>query len=406
MFHIQENGDIRMLRLSQIAQLLNGYAFKSKNYADNGIRVIRIANVQDGYIVDDAPCFYPIDTDEDIEKYSLFAEDLLISLTGNVGRVGILPADMLPAALNQRVCCLRIDETIVDRKYLFYFLRQHQFMRDCVKASKGVAQLNLSTKWLADYEIPTPKIEEQKRIVARIEELFSELDNGVETLRKTKRQLAVYRQAVLKEAFDRVIPDSRMQTIKVVCNDIKVGIVIKPAQYYTDESNGIKAFRSANVREFRINDADWVYLTKEGHECNLRSEIHTGDVLIVRSGYPGTACVVTNDYNNCNAIDVLIAVPNTDIVTPEYLCAFTNSPYGRKLVAEKKRGVAQAHLNVGGYSKMEIPVLEISVQKQVVQSIEQRLSVYDSISKTIDTALQQAEAMRQSILKQAFEGRL
>ena len=70
MSHIQENGDIRMLRLSQIAQLLNGYAFRSKNYADNGIRVIRIANVQDGYIVDDAPCFYPIDTDEDIEKYS------------------------------------------------------------------------------------------------------------------------------------------------------------------------------------------------------------------------------------------------------------------------------------------------------------------------------------------------
>ena len=260
-------------------------------------------------------------------------------------------------------------------------------------------------QYIEKKELNIPSLSKQKRIVARIEELFSELDNGVETLRKTKQQLAVYRQAVLKEAFDRVIPDSRMQTIKAVCNDIKVGIVIKPAQYYTDETNGIKAFRSANVREFRINDADWVYLTKEGHECNLRSEIHTGDVLIVRSGYPGTACVVTNDYNNCNAIDVLIAVPNTDIVTPEYLCAFTNSPYGRKLVAEKKRGVAQAHLNVGGYSKMEIPVLEISVQKQVVQSIEQRLSVYDSISKTIDTALQQAEAMRQSILKQAFEGR-
>ena len=261
-------------------------------------------------------------------------------------------------------------------------------------------------QYIEKKELDIPSIPEQKRIVARIEELFSELDNGVETLRKTKQQLAVYRQAVLKEAFDRIIPNSKRQAIKSVCSDIKVGIVIKPAQYYTDESNGIKAFRSANVREFRINDADWVYLTKEGHEANLRSEIHTGDVLIVRSGYPGTACVVTDDYNKCNAIDILIAVPNTNIVTPEYLCAFTNSPYGRKLVAEKKRGVAQAHLNVGGYSKMDIPVPEISVQKQVVQSIEQRLSVYDSISRTIDTALQQAEAMRQSILKQAFEGRL
>lgn len=406
MKQIMSQEDAPRKKLSEIADILNGYAFKSKYYAEKGVRIIRIANVQDGYIVDDTPCFYPVDAEKAIEKYRLLAGDLLISLTGNVGRIGILPISMLPAALNQRVCCLRIDENIVDRKYLFYCLRRHQFIRDCVSASKGVAQLNLSTKWLADYEIPLPDLCEQHRIVARIEELFSELDNGVEALRKTKQQLAVYRQAVLKEAFDRVIANSTIQTVKEVCNDIKVGIVIKPAQYYTDESDGIMAFRSANVREFQINDADWVYLTKAGHEINLRSEIHTGDVLIVRSGYPGTACVVTDNYNNCNAIDILIAVPNTDIVIPEYLCAFTNSPYGRRLVAEKKRGVAQAHLNVGGYSKMEIPVPDISVQKEIVQDIDQRLSMYENITETIDVALQQAEAMRQSILKQAFEGRL
>lgn len=393
-------------KISEIADIQNGYAFRSENYVANGIRVIRIANVQDGFIVDDAPCFYPLDTEEDIDKYQLFEGDLLISLTGNVGRIGILPASMLPAALNQRVCCLRIDQSVVSRKYLFYYLRRHQFIRDCVKASKGVAQLNLSTKWLADYEIPLPDLGEQERIVARIEELFSELDSGVETLKTIKAQLKVYRQAVLKEVFDQVITGSEIRSIKCVCTDIKVGIVIKPAQYYTDSSCGIKAFRSANVREFRINDADWVYLSKEGHECNLRSEIHTGDVLIVRSGYPGTACVVTEEYNNCNAIDILIAVPDINVVIPEYLCAFTNSPYGRKLVAEKKRGVAQSHLNVGGYSKMEIPVPNLNKQREIVQAIEERLSVYEDIEKTVNTALTQAEALRQSILKQAFEGRL
>lgn len=302
---------------------------------------------------------------------------------------------------------LRPDTGIVLPQWVYLFLSQKSFRLNCQQNMTGSAgQKRVPAKYLAKCKIPVPSITEQEQIISRIEELFSQLDKGVETLQKTKQQLAVYRQAVLKEAFDRIISDSKMQAIKSVCNDIKVGIVIKPAQYYTDETNGIKAFRSANVREFRINDTDWVYLTKEGHRSNLRSEIHTGDVLIVRSGYPGTACVVTEEYNNCNAVDILIAVPNTDIVTSEYLCAFTNSPYGRKLVAEKKRGVAQAHLNVGGYSKMEIPVPEISVQKQVVRSIEQRLSVYNGISKTIDTALRQAEAMRQSILKQAFEGRL
>ena len=261
--------------------------------------------------------------------------------------------------------------------------------------------------WIQKYskiKVLVPPLPDQERIVTRIEELFSELDSGVETLKKTKAQLAVYRQAVLKEIFEKSACHSRVYKIKDVCSDIKVGIVIKPAQYYTDSTTGVKAFRSANVREFRINDSDWVYLTKEGHETNKRSEIHTGDVLIVRSGYPGTACVVDEKHNGCNAIDILIAVPKTEIVLPEYLCAYTNSPLGRRLVSEKKRGVAQAHLNVSGYSKMEIIVPSIQEQKIMIEEIESRLSVCDSIEMTIETALQEAEALRQSILKRAFEG--
>ena len=293
---------------------------------------------------------------------------------------------------------LQPNEGIVP-KYLYY-ATQYLVLR---LEDRGYAR---HYQYIEKKELAVPDVEEQKRIVAKIEELFSELDNGVETLKKAKQQLAVYRQAVLKEAFDHISSKSDTHLIKDVCNNIKVGIVIKPAQYYTSEAEGIKAFRSANVREFHINNTDWVYLSKEGHSCNLRSEIHTGDVLIVRSGYPGTSCVVTDEYNGCNAIDILIAAPNVDVITPEYLCAFTNSPYGRKLISEKKRGVAQAHLNVGGYSQMKIPVPDISAQHQVVKNIESDLSRCDNIEKTVDTALQQAEAMRQSILKKAFEGGL
>ena len=289
-----------------------------------------------------------------------------------------------------------------NNKFLCYYLN----LFDYKGYVSGTTRLKLTQDQMKRIPVPVPPLPEQQRIVARIEELFSQLDAGVETLKKTKQQLEVYRQAVLKEAFDEILAETREFSIRDVCNDIKVGIVIKPAQYYTDSEFGVKAFRSANVREFQINDRDWVYLTSEGHEANKRSEIHTGDVLIVRSGYPGTACVVTKDFNNCNAIDILIAVPNKEIVTPEYLCAYTNSPYGRKLVSEKKRGVAQAHLNVGGYSNMKIYVPSIEAQKRVVGKIEMRLSCCEQIEKDIKTASVKTEAMRQSILKQAFEGGL
>ena len=289
-----------------------------------------------------------------------------------------------------------------NNKFLCYYLNSFNYKGYV----SGTTRLKLTQAEMKRIPVPVPPLSEQERIVSRIEELFSQLDAGVETLKKTKAQLAVYRQAVLKEAFESVIPESDTCNVEDVCKDIKVGIVIKPAQYYTSADVGVRAFRSANVREFAVNDSDWVYLTKAGHEANLRSEIHTGDVLVVRSGYPGTACVVPPTYNGCNAIDILIAVPYAEKILPEYLCAYTNSPLGKRIIQEKKRGVAQAHFNVSGYSKTPIIVPCLETQKRVVAEIDSRLSVCDSIEQTVDVALQQAEAMRQSILKNAFEGRL
>ena len=292
---------------------------------------------------------------------------------------------------------LNINTDLVIPKYIYYQMQ--------------VINIDHSTHkryWIQQYskiKIKVPPIPEQQRIVSRIEELFSSLDNAVETLNKTKEQLMVYRQAVLKYVFETVYDAEEMQ-VNDICKEIKVGIVIKPSRFYTTKDNGVKAFRSANVREFHIDDFDWVYLSEEGQKENQRSVVHTGDVLIVRSGYPGTACVVSEKFDGCNAIDVLIAVPNQEIVLPEYLCAFTNSPKGKEFVEEKKRGVGQKHFNVGGYKKMIIPIPSMEEQKRIVSMIDERLSVCNKIYEIVEQELIQAEAMRQSILKEAFEGRL
>ena len=103
-----------------MVEILNGFAFQSGKYVENGIRVIRITNVQDGKIMDDDPKFYPKSSIKEIEKFILKKNDLLMSLTGNVGRVGFLPNELLPAALNQRVGCIRMNEQFIHKKYLFW----------------------------------------------------------------------------------------------------------------------------------------------------------------------------------------------------------------------------------------------------------------------------------------------
>lgn len=291
---------------------------------------------------------------------------------------------------------LHINTDLVIPKYIFYRLQTIQFDHSTHKRY-----------WIQAYSkirISIPALEEQQRIVVRIDELFSELDKAVDTLKTTKEQLEVYRQAVLKEIFDSVSTTS--VHIKDVCLDIKVGIVIKPTQYYVSE-NGVPAFRNANVRRGYINDTDWVMISKEGHQQNCRSEVHTNDVLISRSGANlGMASVVPARYNGYNAIDVVIAVPDISKVIPEFLAQYTNSPMGRAIVKKNERGAAQGHLNVSAYANLPIGVPDLQEQEKLVKQISDRLSVCDSIEKTVDTALAQADAMRQSILKQAFEGTL
>ena len=174
---------IDTVRIGDVCEVLNGFAFKSENYAESGIRVIRIANVQKGYIEDSTPVFYPADS-VGLDKYMLKNGDLLVSLTGNVGRVAILAKEFLPAALNQRVACLRMKSDRVTKGYLNHILNSDYFEQKCIQASKGVAQKNMSTEWLKDYEIPVYSQEKQAEIVSIFDRLQDIVANRKQELQK------------------------------------------------------------------------------------------------------------------------------------------------------------------------------------------------------------------------------
>lgn len=325
-------------------------------------------------------------------------DDILLSVRAPVGPTNLSPGKV---CIGRGLTAIRPDDSL-DLKYLLNYFRYFEIQL----ASKGTGTTfkAITQAVVKNLEIPIPPKDEQRRIVSRIEELFSKLDKGVETLQTTKQQLAVYRQAVLKETFSNVL--GKKTLIKDVCNTIKVGIVIKPTQYYV-QTGGVFAFRNSNVRRGCIEDKDWVMISKSGHHANSRSEVHAGDVLISRSGVNlGMAAVVPERFDGYNAIDVIIAVPEQTKLLPEYLVHYTNSPYGQEIVKERERGAAQAHLNVKVYGNLSISIPTMEVQKEVVTKIEKQLSLCDNIEQTVDEALAQADAMRQSILKRAFEGKL
>ena len=151
--------------------------------------------------------------------------------------------------------------------------------------------------------------------------------------------------------------------------DVCVGVVIKPTQYYADK--GIPAFRSLNIGEMYVKDSNWVYFTEEGHQKNQKSVVHKNDVLVVRSGAPGTACVATEKYDGYNAVDIIIAHPDNSKVNSTFLAAFTNMPHGMNQIREQTGGAAQQHFNVGGYKAMRLIMPSIELQNQFAAFVAQ-----------------------------------
>ena len=178
--------------------------------------------------------------------------------------------------------------------------------------------------------------------------------------------------------------------------DVCVGVVIKPSQYYC--TDGIPAFRSLNIGKMQVKDSDWVFFTPEGHQKNQKSVIRENDVLVVRSGAPGTACVATEKYDGFNAIDIIIAHPDTSRVNSVFLAMFTNMPHGMNQIQEKTGGAAQQHFNVGGYKSLQMILPPMAMQEQFAVFVEQT----DKSKLAVQENLQELETLKKSLMQEYF----
>ena len=280
-----------------------------------------------------------------------------------------------------------------NNKFLCYYLNYFNYKGYV----SGTTRLKLTQAQMKRIMVPVPSKDEQERVVAKIEELFSELDNGVETLKKTKQQLAVYRQAVLKESFGEIkeyIPLGKITVSrlgKMLDKEKNTGIL----QPY---------LRNINVRWFSFDLSDLLEMRIEPEE-NEKYSVTKGDLIICEGGEPGR-CAIWEQDETIFYQKALHRVRFTDDSNPKfYMYYFWFAAQTGKL-NPFFTGMGIKHLTGQSLVKVPVPTARKEEQDLIVQEIESRLSVCDSIEKTVDTALQQADAMRQSILKKAFEGEL
>jgi type I restriction enzyme S subunit len=328
-------------------------------------------------------------------------DDILLSVRAPVGPTNLSPGTV---CIGRGLTAIRPTE-ILNLKYLLYFFRYFEVQLQ--RQGTGTTFKAITQDIVKNLEVPIPSMIEQERIVARIEELFSELDKAVETLKTTKEQLAVYRQAVISDAYPEMTDDNTMRLDEIA--EITGGVT-KGRKLVGQETEFLPYLRVANVQNgfLDLSVIKTIELKKSEIDKYL---LKSGDVLYTEGGDRdklGRGTVWNNEVENCvHQNHVFKARLNLQYAIPQYVAYWSMSGFARNYFYNKgKQSVNLASINKTVLSALTIPILKVDSQKIIVAEIESRLSVCDSIEQTVDTALQQSEAMRQSILKQAFEGRL
>ena len=462
--------------LNDIAKWGSGGTPKStvSEYYDGEIPWLIIGDLNDGYVSKSAKKITELGLKNSSAKW-VDVGSVLIAMYGSIGKLGI---NTVPVTTNQAIAFTKKIYGEIQNKYLFYYLLS--IRPKLYKVSKGGTQKNISQTVLKSINFPLSPLLEQKAIIAKIEQLFSELDSGIESLKRAKEKLKIYRQAVLKKAFEgeltKVWRDK--QTNLPTADELLEQIKKEREEHYQkqleewkktvkewEESGkvGKRPVKPKKIKELSpLNEKELEKLSKlpkewkwekfnnlvldsslgkmldkqknKGHlkpylrninvrwgvfdlsnllEMRIEEEeqerycVKKGDLIICEGGEPGRCAVWSKDDCTLYLQKALHRVRFCkNYILSGYIQNFLYLSSKSKHLERFFTGTTIKHLTGQALAKVEIPICSVMEQTQIVQEIEKRLSVCDKMEATIERAMQKSEALRQSILKKAFEGRL
>jgi len=457
-----------------------GSAIKKEFFVPDGFKVYEQKNA----IYDDPfRGEYYIDKAKygELATFKIKPRDFIVSCSGTIGRILMLPDNSKPGIINQALLRIRIDESLISHKFFLYLFRSEMFQKLILVETRGSAMKNITgVKDLKLISITIPALPEQHRIVAKIEELFSELDNGIENMKKAREQLKTYRQAVLKYAFEGKLtkewriqqrqagnpPEpaeelleqikterqkhykNQVEDWKKACEQakadgrkkpikpkklkelpplmerelaelpelperwmwVKVGSLYTVVRGGSPRPAGDPKYYGGKIPFLKVADItgdtnpylkNFQYTIKEAGLKKTRM-VDANTLLISNSGATlgvPKICLIQATFND--GIAAFLGIQNESLLFHYY---FWLSKTVR--LRNINQGAAQPNLNTNIIADIVLPLCSRFEQKQIVSEIESRLSVCDKLEQTIEDSLKKAEALRQSILKMAFEGEL
>jgi type I restriction enzyme S subunit len=325
-------------------------------------------------------------------------DDILLSVRAPVGATNIANQK---CAIGRGLAAIRYEPCY---KYVLYYLKLIERILD--DQGTGTTFKAISGSVLRSQKFPLAPLPEQRAIASKIEQLFSELDNGIANLKAAKSKLEIYRQAILKQAFEESV-NSISFYLSEITNKIQIGPFGSQLHKEDYIEGGIPLINPMHIQDGQIYPSSSYSITIQKRDSLPNYILMKDDVIMGRRGEMGRCGLITKKEEGwfCGTGSLYLR-PIKQKVYPVFLYYYLRSPIIKELLTGKATGTTMMNLNKTIISELPINLPCVEEQKQIVQEIETRLSVCDKLNESIDQSLEKAQALRQSILKKAFEGKL
>ncbi len=397
-------------KLGEVADYINGRAFKPTEWEKSGNPIIRIQNLNK------AEAVYNYSKLVFEERYKVLKGDLLYAWSASLG---VYIWNGGNAWLNQHIFKV-VPKSICDKKYLFYTLEK--ITSELYAKAHGSGMVHVTKGKFEETKILLPPLPEQQLIVSKIEELISDLDNGKQQLQIAQQQLKVYRQSLLKWAFEGKLTNKNVEegelpkgwtwvNIDTLLADKKKGMATGPfgtmLKKSEHQNSGVPVLGIENIGEGIFQMPNKIFVTKEKAIELKNFRVKENDIIISRSGTVGEICLLPKRMENSIISTNLIRVSlNQAVINPKYFVYLFQGGKVRQQVYDLCKGSSRAFLNQTILNSLDFPFCTLEEQQRVIDELESKLTICDKIEETISQSLLQAETLRQSILKKAFEGKL
>jgi len=402
-----------VVRLGEYCKVFSGYAFKSDDFCNNGVLVVKIGNLQNGSIVfNTKESFFPREKiNDDISKYILNEGDILIALTGaTTGKISLVPKSVNGALLNQRVGKFSIYNDSLYKSFVMYYVMTDEFQNYIKKNILQSAQGNISPKQIETFSIPLPPLAEQQKIAA----VLSAVQEAKEKTEAVIAAAKALKKSMMKHLFTYG-PVSPEEVENIQLKETEIGPVPKDWEVVRlgevlDFKNGIN-FKADQKGEKGILTIDVLNMYGNGIYVNLNNLyrvdknidknylLKEGDLLFVRSSLKREGVGWTSLFKPTNepvtfcGFIIRARIINKDIY-PEYITNYLRTEIARDNLISSSGKVAITNINQGMLGEIKIPLPPLPTQQKIA-----------SILSAIDAKIE-AEENKKQALEELFKSLL